>query len=81
MAEQDIKAGKELPKLYLTCGTEDFTWRFNTHARDVFQELGADLTWDERPGNHTWDFWDQAIVRYLEWLPLRKAPIFAEEGK
>ena len=81
MAEQDVKAGKTLPKVYLTCGTEDFTWRFNVHARDVFRNLGIDLTWDERPGNHNWDFWDKAIVRYLEWLPLRKTPIYAEEGK
>lgn len=81
MAEQNMKNGVEMPRIYLTCGTEDFTYSFNAHAKEVFEEIGADLTWDERPGGHTWDYWDKAVVRYLEWLPLKKAPIFGKEEK
>ncbi len=81
MANKNVAEGKLLPKFYLTCGTEDFCYKFNVNARNVFNELGIDYTWDERPGNHTWDYWDAAVQRYINLLPLTREPIFtAEEG-
>ena len=31
-----------------------------------------DLTYEEGPGNHEWDFWDRYILKILDWLPLNK---------
>lgn len=76
MAEKNVAEGKKLPKIYLTCGSEDFCMPFHRNAKAVFERLGADLTWDERPGAHTWDFWDAAVKRYIDMLPLKREPIF-----
>lgn len=81
MAEKNVADGKELPKIYLTCGTEDFCYKFNVNAKEVFTRLGVDLTWDERPGGHTWDYWDAAVKRYIDLLPLKREPIYnTKEG-
>lgn len=79
-AKQQKAAGVELPKFYVSCGTEDFTWDFNVKLRDEFRAEGIDLTWDERPGGHTWSYWDAAVQRFIDWLPLKNAPVI-EEGK
>ena len=60
------------PKLFACCGTEDFLYQDNQTAVKVFRELGVDLTYEEGPGSHTWEFWDQWIRRALEWMPIRK---------
>lgn len=77
--KQQKAAGVELPNFYLTCGTEDFCWDFNINLRDAFREAGIELTWDERPGAHTWSFWDAAVQRFIDWLPLKNKPVI-EEG-
>ncbi|MDO5438420.1 MAG: alpha/beta hydrolase family protein [Erysipelotrichaceae bacterium] len=59
-----------LPKLYQCCGTEDFLYEVNTRFRDAMLAEGIDLTYEESPGIHNWDYWDPAIRRVLEWLPL-----------
>lgn len=62
-----------MPKLWTTCGTEDFLIdsqrTFVRHAAD----RGVDLTWDEHPGTHEWGYWDTHIQRFLRWLPLASA--------
>ena len=35
-------------------------------------ELGADVTYEEGPGAHEWDFWNRYIKKVLDWLPLDK---------
>ena len=64
-----------LPKIYMACGTEDSHLPANRKLRDAFIEAGADLTWEENPGGHDWDFWNSHIKRVIDWLPL-----FAEAG-
>lgn len=61
------------PKIYQTCGTEDWLYEANCLYRDVFRKYGIDLTWDARPGKHDWDFWDETIQDVLAWLPLEEA--------
>ena len=65
------KAG--LPKIYLACGTED---RLITHSRNfraLLAECGFDVTYEESPGDHNWDFWDTYIKKAIDWLPLGEA--------
>ena len=38
--------------------------------RDAALALGVDLTYEEGPGVHNFDFWDPYIRRILDWLPL-----------
>lgn len=73
LLENQIKAGADLPKLYECCGTEDFLYQSNLYFRDHARELGADLTYEEGPGVHNFDFWDPFIRRVLDWLPLKES--------
>ena len=59
-----------LPQLFITVGTEDFTLPYNREAKARLTALGADFTYEEHPGDHTWDYWDTHIQRVLAWLPL-----------
>ncbi|MBQ6395928.1 MAG: hypothetical protein IJH87_06265, partial [Atopobiaceae bacterium] len=66
-----------LPKIYMSCGTEDPLIRSNHIFRDYLIELGYDVTWFEGPGEHAWTFWDPQMQKVIaEFLPLNEA----EEG-
>lgn len=65
---QKCKEAGTAPKLFQTCGTEDFLYHMNTEVRDRMTALGADLTYEEFPGHHDWDYWDAQSKRILPWL-------------
>ncbi len=56
------------PRLYQACGTEDFLYDINLSVRDNLLALDADLVYEEGPGDHNWDFWDDYIKRVLKWI-------------
>lgn len=60
-----------LPSLYQCCGTEDFLYQDNLYFRDTCLRAGIDLTYEEGPGAHDWEYWDARIQDVLQWLPLR----------
>ncbi len=60
------------PKLYACCGTEDFLYGENQNALKLFNSLGLPLTYEEGPGAHTWEFWDEYIQKILKWLPIER---------
>ena len=68
--KNQVDAGVNLPRLYQCCGTEDFLYGANIKFRDYALSLGVDLTYEEGPGVHNFDFWDPYIRRILDWLPL-----------
>ena len=57
--------GKEIPKIYFACGTEDTLITANREFRDFLKEQGADFTYEEGPGAHNWTFWNKYINRGL----------------
>jgi len=65
------------PKVYIACGTEDYLLRANRQLADFLKSIGADVTYEEGPGIHDWDFWDTFIQRVLEWLPIQKISLSA----
>jgi len=62
-------SGSRIPPVYQCCGTEDFLYQANVNFRDLCRKEGVDLTYEEWPGEHEWGFWDEAIRRFLAWLP------------
>lgn len=64
------KEGAALPKIYLACGTEDFLLEANRRLHEVMKEAGVDVTYEEGPGGHEWDFWNRHIKKFLDLLPL-----------
>lgn len=71
LAEQLARSRRSTPQFYLSCGTEDFLYENNLNFRNHMQALGLDLVYDERPGEHEWDYWDMQIEEILQWLPVR----------
>ena len=69
-----VAAGEvEMPKLYLACGTDDPFITSTRALRDQLQADGVELSYDEMPGGHDWDFWDAQIKKIIDWLPLGEA--------
>ncbi|MEZ0537042.1 alpha/beta hydrolase [Caldicellulosiruptoraceae bacterium PP1] len=58
----------EIPKLYQSCGTEDFLYEGNVKFKNFAKELGVDITYIEEPGTHEWGFWDRHIKKFLDWI-------------
>lgn len=69
---KQLKAEKiELPKLYLSCGTEDHLLVNNQEYRDFLNSENIQFTYLESTGGHDWCFWDEYIEKFLAWLPLQ----------
>lgn len=60
----------DLPKMYLACGVEDSLLEPNREFRDWLLAAGVDVTYEEGPGSHEWDFWNRYIKKVIGWLPL-----------
>ncbi len=57
------------PRLYHSCGGDDFLYDENLRFQRHAQELGISLTWEARPGlTHNWAYCDQELPRALEWM-------------
>ena len=70
LASRRAEEGCALPKLYLTCGTEDFLYEDNVRFKAHLERLGIEFAYHEEPGVHSWEYWDRNIQRVIEWLPL-----------
>lgn len=68
LASGVAKAGKNLPNIYIACGTEDFGIESNREHGKYFAELGLPVKYEEGPGVHDWAFWDEYIVKALDWM-------------
>lgn len=64
------EGGKEIPKLYQSCGTKDYLYGMNKLFYARMTEAGAKIQWRETEGmEHEWDFWDMEIKYLLNnWL-------------
>lgn len=57
-----------LPRLYQAVGKKDILYEDNLAMRDWVRSQGIALTYEEGPGAHDWDFWDEYIRHILDWL-------------
>ena len=51
----------EQPRLFLTCGTEDFLHAQNVRFSSLLKELGLPAVYREGPGAHEWGFWTKSL--------------------
>ena len=63
-----IELHKPVPNIYMACGTEDFLLDVNKKYRDFVNTLGVNFKYEEAPGDHNWDFWNEYIDKGLAWL-------------
>lgn len=69
LLEKDIREKKELPDIYMACGTEDGLLPLNKEMSDFLTANNISHTFETGAGNHEWDFWNRYIRRVIEWLP------------
>lgn len=60
--------GKEMPKIFMACGTEDSIMVENRRFRDFLLSENVRVKFQEAPGIHNWDFWCQHIGPGIEYL-------------
>lgn len=58
----------DCPPLYITCGQSDFMYEDHQRFRTHLETLGLAHTYEEWPGGHEWDFWDESIRRALDFF-------------
>lgn len=72
-AKAILNKGLTPPRIYHACGDKDFLLDVAHTTRDFFTALPGnpfDYTYDEDPGAHTWEFWDDHIQKFLDFLKL-----------
>ena len=72
-AERILREKLPCPRIYHACGDRDFLLPDARRARDFFSALPGnpfDYQYAEDPGAHTWDFWDEHIHAFIEYLRL-----------
>lgn len=62
------KEEKQIPKLWITCGTEDFLINQNRDYYEFLKENHIPVTYIEEKGAHEWSYWDKAIKDFLNWI-------------
>lgn len=71
----------QLPKVMVTCGTEDFLYAHNIRFRDTIQALPYEFSYREWPGTHEWGFWDQSLQYALEFFFPGRREVLQAAGK
>ena len=61
------KENKQIPEIFMACGTEDFLLAANRKLHDFLLAEGIEHTYIESPGTHDWKFWNEYIEKGLEW--------------
>jgi putative tributyrin esterase len=60
-----------MPALYVDCGTDDFLLHQNRAFRDAVVTTGGQLSYQEYPGSHSWDYWRRHAPHSVAWLAAR----------
>ena len=71
LMEENVKNCRPMPKVYMACGVSDSLLEKNRRLKAAFVKNGYDITYEEGPGAHEWDFWNTYIRHVIDWLPLQ----------
>lgn len=69
------ESGKQIPRIYMAVGYDDFAYQAVQKTRATMDRLGVSYTYEEGPGVHNWVFWDEYIQHALKWLNLKETTI------
>lgn len=67
-----LKEGKDLPEIYMACGTEDFLLEKNREFHSFLQENHVKHCYYESKGIHDMVFWNEYFRKSAEWLFLQR---------
>jgi S-formylglutathione hydrolase FrmB len=74
--EMILKNKLPAPRIFHSCGVSDFLIDRARQTRDFFTAIEGnpfEYTYEEHPGAHTWEYWDEHIQRFLRFI--RLAPL------
>lgn len=73
LAKRLADSGKEKPKIYMDCGTEDYSlYAANLVFKDMLVQLEYEVTWDSRLGGHDMKFWNDSFRKAVDFLPVER---------
>ncbi len=72
VAETLKSSGQNIPAIFIWCGSEDFLIQQNRDMRNHLEKLDIPYTYEESPGDHQWQYWDEKIQTVLKWLPIEQ---------
>lgn len=55
-------------QIYLTCGTEDKLYEDNLEFARELKKHGTDNQVCFSPGSHSWEFWEQSLLGFLDYF-------------
>lgn len=67
LADRAKASGAKLPKFFLWCGTEDTLVTVGRDFRDKLESIGAEVSYSESEGDHSFKYWDMHIERALKY--------------
>lgn len=68
--EMALKNKKDLPPLYVACGTDDFLYQANIDFVKFLDDNKIKNYHEFVPGfTHEWRFWDLELEKFLDWIP------------
>lgn len=59
---------ESMPKMYLSCGLEDFLLDNNRRFREFLISENVEHVYEESNGGHDWIFWNEYIEKVFKWL-------------
>lgn len=59
--------GKEIPRLFMACGTEDFLLDQNRQFYQFLEREQVPVKYMEDSGVHDWSFWNKMIDPAIQW--------------
>lgn len=68
--DQALAKGQKLPKIFMTCGTEDTLMAANREFYQANKDKDLDITLHESEGGHEWPFWQKSIQAFIQELNL-----------
>jgi S-formylglutathione hydrolase FrmB len=73
LAEQLVKSGHPIPKLYVACGTEDpVAYQNYLDFQVLAKKIGLPVQHAVESGQHDWKVWDSQIQKGLDFPGLTK---------
>jgi S-formylglutathione hydrolase FrmB len=63
-----IQQKRDIPEIYMACGTEDFLLEDNRRFHKFLIENKIKFEYIESPGNHDMIFWNEYFAKGFEWM-------------
>lgn len=70
LAAELVKSGKEIPRIFSCCGTEDFAFEGCVKFAEYAKQVGIPITFEAGPGEHTFAFWEYWVRYAVQWFGL-----------